>query len=95
MRSGYIRNGGGAKELYIGGFFSILYEKNKGGSCIELLRKSGGAKELYHSGGVCEEIEGRIGWGSLQKRGRVSFEIFGRGGGVYNKFKGVLCVKGV
>ena len=88
MQSGYIRNGGGAKELYIGGFFSILYEKNKGRSCIELLRKGGGVKELYIVAGICEEIEGRIGWGSLQKRGRVSFEIFGRGGVYTTNSKG-------
>ena len=61
MRSGYIRNGGGATEL------NIVAE-------------------------VCEEIEGGIGWGSLQKRGRVSFEIFGRGGVLYTTNSKGFCV---
>ena len=47
--------------------------------------------ELYIVAGVCEEIEGRIGWGSLQKRGRVNFEIFGRRGVYTTNSKG-FCV---
>ena len=38
----------------------------------DYIRNGGGAKEFYIAGGVCEEIEGEIGWGSLQKRGGVS-----------------------